>query len=159
MNMKYFLTLILSVALSGVFAQTADDYSKTTDYQKFIERIAGQWTLEKIVDAEQRSNKNKKSGSQGGDQANQGNNAMQKIEFYDDARYRMSNATQAIDSGSYRLNEQHGILYLQSDHGGTDPSEWKIELQNRKLTLTGRGEDAASRYQYVYTKSRDKVVR
>ena len=162
--MKYCLIILLGVALTGnTFAQTADDYSKTTDYKKFIERIAGQWTLQQIVDAEKRdvsNNANRKKAARANDvETDQGNNAMQKIEFYDNARYRMNNATQAIDSGSYRLNEQHGILYLQSDLGDTEPSEWKIELDNRRLTLTGRGGDAASRYRYVYNKSRSNVVR
>ena len=162
--MKYRLIILLCIALSGnAFAQTADDYSKNTDYKKFIERIAGQWTLQQIVDAEKRDvaqNPNRKKATRANDvESNQANNAMQKIEFYDNARYRMNNATQAIDSGSYRLNEQHGILYLESDLVDSEPSEWKIELQNRRLTLTGRGQEAASRYQYVYDKTRENVVR
>ena len=162
--MKYCLIILLSIGLAGnASAQTANDYSKTTDYKKFIERIAGQWTLQQIVDAEKRKlseNPNRKKPARTNDvETNQANNAMQKIEFYDNARYRLNNATQAIDSGSYRLNEQHGILYLQSDIADTEPSEWKIELQNRKLTLTGRGQEASSRYQYVYDKTRSNVVR
>ena len=162
--MKYCLIILMSIAIAGkASAQTPADYSKTTDYKKFIERIAGQWTLQQIVDAEKRDvsdNPNRKKPSRTNDvETDQANNAMQKIEFYDNARYRTNNATQAIDSGSYRLNEQHGILYLQSDLGDTEPSEWKIELQNRRLTLTGRGGDAASRYKYVYDKTRDSVVR
>lgn len=162
--MKYCLIILFSIALTGnAFAQTAGDNSKTTEYKKFIERIAGQWTLQQIVDAGKRDvseNQNQTNPARTNDvETNQANNAMQKIEFYDNARYRLNNATQAIDSGSYRLNEQHGILYLQSDIADTEPSEWKIELQNRKLTLTGRGQEADSRYQYVYNKTRKNVVR
>lgn len=162
--MKYYLIILLSIALLGTAsAQTADDYSKTTEYKKFIERIGGQWTLQQIVDAEKRDvsgNENRRKPTRANDvETDQANNAMQKIEFYDNARYRMNNATQAIDSGSYRLNEQHGILYMQSDLADSEPTEWKIQLQNRRLTLTGRGQDAASRYRYVYEKTRANVVR
>lgn len=162
--MKYCLMILVCIAFTAnVSAQTANDYSKTTDYQKFIERIAGQWTLQQIVDAEKRDvsqNPSRKKPARTNDvESDQANNAMQKIEFYDNARYRMNNATQAIDSGSYRLNEQHGILYLESDLVDAEPSEWKIELQNRKLTLTGRGGEAASRYQYVYNKTKENVVK
>jgi hypothetical protein len=161
--MRYLMIIGLCVGVfSGAFAQTTKDYPKDVEYKKFIEQIAGQWELQQIEDAESRDNRNKnlkkpsKTNDPAGDQAN---NAMRKIEFFDNARYRMSNATNAIDSGSYRLNEQHGILYLQSDLGDTTPTEWKIALERNRLSLTGRGQEATSRYRYIYQKTKDKVVK
>lgn len=161
--MKYCLIVLLSVVACGVsFAQTADDNPKNVDYKKFIERIAGQWTLQQIVDVERESSSKTKKGKDpqktNDVETDQATNAMSKIEFYDDARYRMNNSQQAIDSGSYRLNEQHGILYLESDNDQT-PVEWKIQLQGKRLSLTGRDGEATSRYRYVYQKTKENVVK
>ena len=68
-----------------------------------------------------------------------------------------NNTTNQIDSGSYRLNEEHGILYLESDQDDITPTEWKVTLDKKKLTLAGRGQDAASRYKYVYMKVKEKL--
>jgi hypothetical protein len=164
----YSMLICFFLGLGTVHAQkkTAKDYRKDVAYKKFIERINGQWKLEHIVDAAQQSegkeNRNDEPGTRNQNPAaaneNQGNNAMQMIEFMDDARYRMNNATTAIDSGSYRLNEQHGILYLESDKDPT-PSEWKISLNKDQLSLTGRGQDATSRYRYVYTRIKEKAAK
>ena len=141
-------------------AQTTKDVPKDVAYTKFIERINGQWKLQRVVDVERKASKKKgqsASNEQQGDQgAVEGNNAMQMIEFEDDARYRVNNSTNAIDSGSYRLNEQHGILYMESDADDITPTEWAVAVKNNTLTLTGRGNDATSRYKYVYTKTKTK---
>lgn len=156
--MKYILIAGLCLATLVNQAQTPNDYDKNVAYKKFIERIAGEWTLERIIDAEKAN-----SGKEKGDRrksartndvdTDQGTNAMSKIEFYDDARYRMNSSQHAIDSGSYRLNEQHGILYLESDQDPT-PSEWDVTIKGNQLTLTGRGEAAESRFRYVYRKTK-----
>lgn len=161
--MKYVLIAGLCLATLLTQAQTPDDYDKNVAYKKFIERIAGEWTLERIVDAE-KANKGKEKGdrrksSRTNDvETDQATNAMNKIEFYDNARYRLNSSQQAIDSGSYRLNEQHGILYLESDQDPT-PSEWDVNIKGNQLTLTGRGETAESRFRYVYRKTREDRVK
>jgi hypothetical protein len=78
----------------------------------------------------------------------QSNNAMEIMEFDRQARYKMNTAVTAVDSGSYRINEQHGILYLDSDKNN-DPSEWTMSIKNNVLTLGGKS-DADKRYTYVY---------
>ncbi len=161
--MKYVLMICLSLAAVLVRAQTADDYEKDVAYKKFIERIAGQWSLDRIIDAE-KANKGKekadrrKSARTNDIEKDQGTNAMYKIEFSSDARYKMNNSQEAIDSGSYRLNEQHGILYLESDRD-PEPSEWDITIKGNQLTLTGRGDAADSRFRYVYNKTREDRVK
>ena len=69
----------------------------------------------------------------------------------------VNNSTTSIDSGSYRVNEQHGILYMESDADDITPTEWAISINKDKLTLTGRGEKADTRYKYVYVKEKDGV--
>lgn len=136
--------------------------------EKFIEQIAGSWRLQRIVDEEKGSkpsanqgNKKDKNSQQQGSGSTQakteGTNAMQTLEFNINGRYKMNSAVNSLDSGSYRLNEQHGILYMESDNDDITPSEWAITMQNEQLTLVGRGEDAESRYKYVYQKSEEKL--
>jgi len=147
-------------------AQTTKDIPKNVEYKKFIERINGQWKLQRVVDVERKAQSanspdKRKSQSTDNQQKNgqatvEGANAMEMIEFEDDARYRVNNSTTAIDSGSYRLNEQHGILYMESDADDITPTEWAVAIKNNTLTLTGRGNDATSRYRYVYTKTKTK---
>ncbi len=161
--MKYVVMAWLCLISLIVEAQTADEYRKDVAYKKLIERIEGQWTLERIVDAEKLDKANEKADRRKSTRTNdietdQATNAMNKIEFYDNARYRMNNSQQAIDSGSYRLNEQHGILYLESDQDPT-PSEWNVVIKGEELTLTGREQSAESRYRYVYRKTREDIVK
>lgn len=146
------LTLIMSSFSFLTYAQTAKDMPKDADTKKFIEMIAGTWKLKSIVDSEAK-NKGKKTNQNPTDQ---GNNAMQMLEFQPNARYKMNSSTNAVDSGSYRLNEQHAILYMESD-ATESPTEWAISLNKNQLTLGGRGEEAEKRYKYIYVKTKDGV--
>jgi hypothetical protein len=138
--------------------QSTKDMTKTGSANKFIEMIAGTWKLKSIVDAESQGKTSTPSTeSKNGTMAtenppNQSNNAMEIMEFDPQARYRMNTAVAAVDSGSYRINEQHGVLYLDSDKNN-DPSEWTISIKNNVLTLGGKS-DADKRYTYVYERIR-----
>ncbi|HYF68328.1 MAG TPA: hypothetical protein VD884_09330 [Ohtaekwangia sp.] len=157
-QIKYTITgvvLMIMIGFGGsLHAQTAKDQSKTADHKKFIEMIVGNWKLKSIEDAAQK--KGDKSGAKKTreNQPDQGNNAMQMIEFQPNGRYKMNSSTNAIDSGSYRLSEQHGILYLESDAAET-PSEWTIAIKRNVLTLNGGNQEADKRYKYVYVKTKD----
>ncbi|HYG19976.1 MAG TPA: hypothetical protein VD816_13655 [Ohtaekwangia sp.] len=121
---------------------------------KLIAKIAGRWEL---------------SGSkeQGKDKtARKDTIGWQWMEFDVDAKYRtgsngQTGATQAIDSGSYRLNEAQGILYLQSsgDQAGTSnlPTEWDLTIKGNTLTLSGRGGSHAQRFKFTYTKTKEAL--
>lgn len=134
--------------------QSTKDMTKTGNAKKFIEMIAGTWKLKSIVDAESKGKATKPSTeSKNGTMAtenppDQSNNAIELMEFDSEARYKMNTAVAAVDSGSYRINEQHGVLYLDSDRNN-DPSEWTISIRNNVLTLGGKS-DADKRYTYVY---------
>jgi hypothetical protein len=154
--------LIMFMALNnGVMAQSTSDMTKTGNAKKFIEMITGTWKLKSIVDAESKGQRTKKrTDSKNGTIAtknppDQSNNAMEIMEFEPDARYKMNTAVTAVDSGSFRINEQHGVLYLDSDKSG-DPSEWTISIKNNVLTLGGRS-DADKRYTYVYERIKKGV--
>jgi hypothetical protein len=154
---------VLWASLAIAQDKTADDFPKNEKVTKYIEMLAGTWKLQGIVD-ETKGNKNTanspdskskdpKASPAGADQSN---NAMQMLEFELDARYKVNNSTTAIDSGSYRVNEEHAILYMESDKDDITPTEWKMTIKENQLTLVGRGEKATSRYKYVYTKEQEK---
>jgi hypothetical protein len=154
--------LVMFVCLCSIAnGQSTKDMTKTGNAKKFIEMITGTWKLKSIVDAESKgktSDKNTKSknGTMATENPpDQSNNAMEIMEFDPDARYKMNTAVAAVDSGSFRINEQHGLLYLDSDRTG-DPSEWKISIKNNVLTLGGRS-DADKRYTYVYERIKKGV--
>lgn len=147
------LMMLVCVAVMAN-GQSTKDMTKTGSATKFIEMITGTWKLKSIVDAESKGKKVKTSTkSKNGTMATenppqQSNNAMEIMEFDAQARYKMNTAVAAVDSGSYRINEQHGVLYLDSDKNN-DPSEWTISIKKNVLTLGGKS-DADKRYTYVY---------
>jgi hypothetical protein len=151
------------------FAQTktTGDVPKDQEVKKLIEQIAGSWKLQRIVDEE----KNNKSTANSPDKqpnepkqtptgmatSDQTNNAMQVVEFNPNGRYKLNSSTTSLDSGSFRINENHGLLYLESDADDVSPTEWAVTLKNNQLTLVGRGQKSVSRYKYIYTKEKEKL--
>jgi hypothetical protein len=118
-----------------------------------IEAVVGTWQLQETVD------KNQKKG-----QTRKDTLGIAWIEFRPDGKYRSgANGTggtiEPIDSGSYRLNEQQGILYLEAnadkDAVSHPPSEWSITVKKNVLTLEGKGSAHAQRYRYIYNKTKD----
>ncbi len=164
--MRLIAIICASLLFSGMVQaqnKTTADVPKDMEATKMIELLAGTWKLQRIVDEEKN---NKATGNEPNRKTNKGNtspendqsrNAMQMLEFNIDARYKVNNSTSAIDSGSYRVNEQHGILYMESDADDITPSEWAMTLDKKRLTLVGRGGNADSRYKYVYLKDKEKL--
>lgn len=155
--------VFLAAGIAAAQTKTAADFPKNQETNKIIEMLAGSWKLQGIVDEEAKqtttNRRNKKSNNTDTPQVDtdQSRNAMQMLEFDPDARYKVNNSTTAVDSGSYRINEQHGILYLESDADDVTPTEWNISVSKTKLTLVGRSADADARYKYIYVKEKDGV--
>jgi hypothetical protein len=133
-----FLFFLLSTA---VWSQ---DAKKVPD--KIIDKIVGVWKIQKITDGNEDVAKNPTSG--------------QWIEFRSDGTY-LNHAT-SIDSGSYRVNENSFIVYLQSVVN-KDPSkktesmvtEWTVAFADEGMILqrrsTGKREHA-DRMKYYYSR-------
>ena len=89
---------------------------------KKIETLLGTWKIQKVLSGKTEVAKNPTSG--------------QWIEFRNDGTY--VNKATSLDSGSYRLNENHSRLYLESK---VNPSatnkivEWEILLSDNSLTM------------------------
>jgi len=160
--MKYRILLVIFLVISGVARaqNTRPDQSRENaknerqkDANKLIEAVVGTWQLQETID------KNQKKG-----QVSKDTLGLEWIEFRPDGKYRSGNngdggSIQPIDSGSYRLNEQQNILYLEASADKDDvshpPSEWGITVKKNVMTLEGKGSAHAQRYRYIYNKTKD----
>jgi hypothetical protein len=143
-----FLFLINGLLLAQ--EKTTKDIPKNRETIKHIEQIVGTWKLQQITDGQQK--KNKKDPNE----QDESSNAFQMFEFRPDGRYKSNNGTEAVDSGSYRLNEVQGILYLESDMDESQsPSEWTLTFKGQTMTIAGRGaKEDAKRFRYTYVKTK-----
>ena len=113
---------------------------------KIIDKIIGAWKIQKITSGKEEIAKNPTSG--------------QWIEFRSDGTY-LNKAT-SLDSGSYRINENSSIVYLESlvnndpsKNGTKMVTEWAIAFANDGMIMqrrsTGKREHV-DKMKYFYTK-------
>ena len=135
-------TPLLFVLLST--AVWSQDAKKVPD--KIIDKIVGVWKIQKISAGNEDVAKNPTSG--------------QWIEFRSDGTY-LNHAT-SIDSGSYRVNENSAIVYLESSvnkdpskKGSNMVAEWTIAFADEGMILqrrsTGKREHV-DRMKYYYSR-------
>ena len=105
---------------------------------KMIEYLVGDWKIDKILSGKKDVTETKGGGNQ-------------TLTFTSDARYIMRSGNEKIDSGSYRMNEQIGSLYLESE-SDEKPREWKTEFISGGMILTPKQvspQKANLRYFYI----------
>jgi hypothetical protein len=131
--------LVISLVSSGVAQKT-----KVSD--KLIDHIVGTWKISEIMDVRQAkaikskidtAKTNKKNG-------------LNQLTFKRDGRYKTIDSQKAIDSGSYRLNENHHRLYLESDADHSHPHEWDITISQNTLRLQPDSTKLDNHFRYVY---------
>ena len=157
-------TNILSLITAACFVCTAtlcaaqDDKDRgSTDYNrqkentekperkimtKIIEYIPGKWAIESVL----RGNEDVTDTDTLAE--------TQRIEFNREGRYVRYTGTEKIDSGAYRINEEHGLLYLASE---TDdkPTEWKVSF-NKQGEMILRMNDVGAHgesFRYIYRRT------
>lgn len=137
----YFLLLFFTIGLtSQVLAQQSAD-----EPDKAIEVIVGKWQLQKVYAGSREINSNPNSEDRSW------------IEFNRDGSYNQQ--SEGTDEGSYRLNENHSVLYLESTQkketsSAVSPNrvnEYSITIKDNVLTMQPRGENTGST-KFVYTK-------
>lgn len=110
--------------------RTGDESTNTENETpvKLKEYLTGDWTLDAAA-----------SGN--GD-----NTAPQRITFTTEATYRRyTGKQQRSDSGLFRVNEQHKILYLESQQNGS-PEEWQVTMNgDDQMTLALRNANEQGR--------------
>jgi phage terminase large subunit GpA-like protein len=143
MILKKFLFL-----LSFVFAFTVQVLAQRSNdvADKAIESIVGRWELQKVYagSREITSNPNSENSTW--------------IEFNPDGTYRQQ--AEETEQGSYRLNENHSVLYLESERRKETSSavsmhnltEYNITMRDGMLTMQSRGENTGST-KYVYARA------
>src|SRR5688572_28894805 len=140
---KKILLLPLFLGLM-VFQVTAQKSTETPN--KAIETIVGKWRLQKVYAGSREITSNPNSENQSW------------IEFNEDGTY--SQQAEENDQGSYRLNENHSVLYLESSQkrestsatDARDLSEYNVSIRDGTLTMQSR-ENTSTKY--VYTKSQE----
>jgi hypothetical protein len=140
---KRFLLLPIFLCLI-VFQVTAQKSTETPN--KAIETIVGKWRLQKVYAGSREITSNPNSENQSW------------IEFNEDGTYTQQ--SEENDQGSYRLNENHSVLYLESSQkrestsatDARDLSEYNVSIRDGILTMQSR-ENTSTKY--VYTKSQE----
>ena len=122
-------------------AQTAKDVKI-----KSIDRIRGTWKIEKIYDGKK--------------EISPSDSTSHTFIFNQDGHYKSTVGKSTIDSGSYRLNENSSLLYLENKKSilpGSTPTQdtWKISFANNTMTMLGQGSKHANRFKYVFVKTKD----
>ena len=146
--MKFIKSLFLLSFIFGLIAFQASAQQSTEGPQKAIESIVGKWQLQKVYAGSREISSN----------PNAENRAW--IEFNEDGTYRLQGEDE--DFGSYRLNENHSVLYLESSQrretssavGTHDLTEYTISLRNGTLNMQSKDENARTT-KYVYARSAD----
>jgi len=137
---KFITAIMLSLMAIITFAQ---DSKKLPD--KIIDKIVGSWKIQKILSGNKEVAKNPTSA--------------QWIEFRSDGRY-VNHAT-TLDSGSYRIEENGSIVFLESVK--SDPSrnsekmieEWAVSFDKEAMIMerkkTGKREHS-DKMKYIYAR-------
>jgi len=144
------IALVSSMTFTAGMAQdnkaTANQNKRIPD--KNIELIVGSWKIQTIMSGKTEVAKNPTSG--------------QWIEFREDGKY--VNKATALDSGSYRLNENSSTLYLESvvkpKQEGRNVSEFVIGFEGDLMTMQQREKKSNKKshtdsMKYIYVRIAD----
>lgn len=68
----------------------------------------------------------------------------QTITFGRENKYVSHFSAERIDSGTFRMNENHSSLYMESEGGG-EPTEWEIWIEGEQLMMQQRQRTSATK--------------
>jgi ABC-type metal ion transport system substrate-binding protein len=132
-------TLIMSLSLAMLFTSSFAQQASQSG-QKIIDLMVGTWQISKVYEGK----KELKSDA---------DTTIQTMEFTREAKFISRTNQQKIDSGLFRINENHKILYLESsENKDAPPTEWSVSLKDNTLTLAGRGSPQAASFKYLYVR-------
>jgi hypothetical protein len=143
---------IIAILIAGVFTVAAgevlsQDKPEVNTQQetpvKIIEYIPGTWVIQSVYRGKENVTTTDTLA------------AIETIEFNREGRYMSYSGTEKIDSGAYRLNEQHGILYMASENRDDKPVEWKVRFtKDGNMTITMKDSDKKlENINFVYRRS------
>jgi hypothetical protein len=151
MKIKQNILLVACFVLTVAMHASAqdDEYRKENDKNaintkkqtptKIIEFIVGEWEAEDVYKGDQEVTNTDTLGT------------GSLLHFDREGKYTQYNGTEKLDSGSYRINESHALLYLESADG-SEPTTWKVNFSDDgKMFLRKRDDTAvAESFKYVY---------
>ncbi len=133
------------VVLSIIFLNTSS-FAQSRDVEKgankIIKNIVGTWKISQVTNVQNK----KKMDVTKMDKSN----GLVTLQLKRDGRYRTTDDQNAIDSGSYRINESQGKMYLESDLNRGNPKEWNLKLEKDLLTLIADSSKNTQHTMYVY---------
>jgi len=155
MNARIFVIIVgflVSAAMCGWSQQTSGDKGKTkvepntkqSTPVKIIEYIPGTWAIQSVY-------RGKEDVTETDTLAQ-----IETIEFNREGRYISFSGTEKIDSGAYRVNEEHGILYMASVNHDDQPLEWNVRFSKDGLmTIQSRngGDKKLENINFVYRRT------
>ena len=141
MSKKIFFSFIVIAVYSNCLAQNQP--GKVSD--KIIDHIVGKWKISKGENVPKKDEKNVQHAKPAKE------NHLTDLEFARDGRYKTTDSQKALDSGSYRINENHHRLYLESDADHDHPKEWDINIMRNTLTLQSDSTKNKAHAKYFYT--------
>jgi outer membrane protein assembly factor BamE (lipoprotein component of BamABCDE complex) len=110
---------------------------------KIIEYIPGTWVIEHVYRGKEDVTSTDTLAS------------TETFEFNREGRYTSFSGTEKIDSGAYRINEEHAVLYLASEGDNEKPQEWNVWFDKdgtmtlKMLNSPNKGQD----FSYVYRRN------
>lgn len=148
----YTLLLVGILALGSLqlFAQNEKDQKKGQKEganvrkelkENLTEKIVGTWQVSEIFKGKKNISNTDTLGYN------------ETIIFDHEGNYVSHSGAEKIDSGLYRLNENHSILYLESETGA-QTTEWNITFSKGEMTLQPRATHPhAQSFKYKYTRT------
>jgi hypothetical protein len=141
MSKKLFFSFMVIAIYSNCVAQNKS--AKVSD--KIIDHIVGTWEISKGESVTKKHEKNAQHARPIKE------NHLTNLEFKRNGRYKTTDSQKALDSGSYRINENHHRLYLESDADHNHPKEWDINIIKNTLTLQSDSTKTKAHEKYFYT--------
>lgn len=143
--LRFMLSFILSVVAAYAFAQKSSKEPTLA-----TESIVGKWQLQKVYAGSREISNNPNATTQSW------------IEFKPDGTYEQS--ADDGDRGTYRLNEDQSIVYLESSDEKETKSvttvntlnEFELSIRDGVMVLTTKGDDNSGSTKYVYSKGTEQ---
>jgi hypothetical protein len=142
---RFMLSFILSIVAVYAFAQKSSKEPTLA-----TESIVGKWQLQKVYAGSREISNNPNATTQSW------------IEFKPDGTYEQS--ADDGDRGTYRLNEDQSIVYLESSNEKQTSSvttvntlhEFGLSIRDGVLVLQAKGDDNSGTTKYVYARSTEE---
>ncbi|MGW8315915.1 MAG: hypothetical protein ACWGNV_09970 [Bacteroidales bacterium] len=105
------------------------------------QKLEGKWLMNKVI-------------QDGNDVTPEHNPDKERyIIFYDDGSFETGGKPYGPNTGRYTYSPEQGLLYLYSDAGPEDDSQWKVSLEKDTMTWQGLGSEWANQFLIIHLRS------